>query len=744
MRKVRKTSQGNTDPPEAKACPCRQAMIEAGSWEQLPDNVKELVSERERFERDIERQYERLKVVQADLAESRNRYLQIFEGAPVGYVLVDDAGVIRDANVAAAALLGGPKARLAGQPLASFIAEDDLDVYHSYREAPSTGAGWATCVVRLKPDHGALRYIQVSSQHLRDGVRRDGTVLVTLSDITDLKAMESELRLVQSHLERLNREVNQELEEESEELERAEEALEMSEAKYRLMLNSVNEGVVVIQDFKLRYVNRLVGEVVNAPPEKMLGKAFLDFVHPEDRAAVGAIHLARLEGREAPELYDARVFDHAGRLHWYRINSILIDWDRRPAVLSTLRDVTEIKATEERLEQERVTLNTVLDNIPVMLAMFDFNNTVYFVNAEFEQVLGWTERQFVQGNLMDLCFPDPQQRAEVWEFIQQSADEWRDVEATTRWGTTVTASISSIRLPDKRQIVIGIDVRGRREMEARLDEERRMLETILNNIPIMIIMYNLEGEAILLNPAYVDLLGWTKEDFEATDMLELCFPDPSYREEARTFLLSDTDQWKDLEVTTKSGGVLASSWRVVRVVEGYRIGIGVDIRERRQAEHRLQQAYDRLKQEQAALERKNIALTEVMSQFEQKKKEVAETVVLNIEEIVLPSLERIKGGMSSSEMKSSIEKVERDLEEISSPLLSRLELKARRLTGREREVARLLGQGNSTGEVARLLGLSKPTIQKYRELIRRKLGLTGQMINLNGFLRRLGDGGGGG
>ncbi|WP_287462360.1 substrate-binding domain-containing protein, partial [Thermobifida sp.] len=60
-----------------------------------------------------------------------------------------------------------------------------------------------------------------------------------------------------------------------------------------------------------------------------------------------------------------------------------------------------------------------------------------------------------------------------------------------------------------------------------------------------------------------------------------CYPDPEYREQARSFMQSPESGWRDFLVTTRSGAVLETSWANIRLPDDTQIGIGIDVREQR-------------------------------------------------------------------------------------------------------------------------------------------------------------------
>ena len=81
--------------------------------------------------------------------------------------------------------------------------------------------------------------------------------------------------------------------------------------------------------------------------------------------------------------------------------------------------------------------------------------------------------------------------------------------------------------------------------------------------------------------------------------------------------------------------------------------------------------------------------------------------------------------------------LERELGEIVSPFLDTLNTRYKKLSPREVEICRLVKNGMTSKEIAQVLNLSVRTIQKYRELIRRKLGLIDNETNLRTYLLSL-------
>ncbi len=125
-----------------------------------------------------------------------------------------------------------------------------------------------------------------------------------------------------------------------------ERALQESEEKYRTLVEQANDLILIIQDAEHVYVNAAVRDVLGYEPDELLGTHWLSIVHPDDEERVREISRARLQGEDAPTLFET-VLQHAdgSRVH-VEVNTNLIIYRGRSASLTVLRDVTERREAE--------------------------------------------------------------------------------------------------------------------------------------------------------------------------------------------------------------------------------------------------------------------------------------------------------------------------------------------------------------------------------------------------------------
>jgi PAS domain-containing protein/DNA-binding CsgD family transcriptional regulator len=155
-----------------------------------------------------------------------------------------------------------------------------------------------------------------------------------------------------------------------------------------------------------------------------------------------------------------------------------------------------------------------------------------------------------------------------------------------------------------------------------------------------------------------------------------------------------------------------------------------EITERKLVERALRKRERELKMKSSSLQEVNTALKVLIAQREEDQKEVEEKILNNVKELLLPYLEKLKKTKLTDFQSSHIRVIETNLDNIISPFLKNLHSKYLNLTPKETRVAILVKEGNTTKEIADLLGMSVAAVEFHRNNIRRKLGLRNKKANL--------------
>ncbi len=117
-------------------------------------SAQELLHELQVYRIELEMQNETLRKAQAALEESRDRYLDLYEFAPIGYLTLDNSGQITEINLTGAALLGADRGQLLQHPFALLVAPEDRDRWYKHRLHALQRGGKQSCELNLQRGNG--------------------------------------------------------------------------------------------------------------------------------------------------------------------------------------------------------------------------------------------------------------------------------------------------------------------------------------------------------------------------------------------------------------------------------------------------------------------------------------------------------------------------------------------------------------------------------------------------------------
>jgi two-component system, cell cycle sensor histidine kinase and response regulator CckA len=155
-----------------------------------------------------------------------------------------------------------------------------------------------------------------------------------------------------------------------------------------------------------------------------------------------------------------------------------------------------LQETNDALTRQKELLQTVFDNVPVMLGFFEADGQVRWVNRTWEEALGWRLEEMRGRDILGEHYPDPAERERVLRQISAGDGTWQDSRTTTRSGEVLETTWADVRLSDGTTIGIGQDITARKETERALAESeqryRRLFESVGEGY--CVIQVRFEGE----------------------------------------------------------------------------------------------------------------------------------------------------------------------------------------------------------------------------------------------------------
>ncbi len=179
------------------------------SVEKMPvEDVRKLVEELQVHQVELEIQNDELRSMQCELEQSRKKYSDLYDFAPVGYLTLSEEGRIVEANLTAARQLGMERSVLIGKPFNLYAAGDYREELHLHLRMVFNTRQPHTCEIKLDGRNCTGCYFQLDSTYL---LNSDGESLArtTMTDISDRKKAEEKLTALAGKLEFRNRELEQ-------------------------------------------------------------------------------------------------------------------------------------------------------------------------------------------------------------------------------------------------------------------------------------------------------------------------------------------------------------------------------------------------------------------------------------------------------------------------------------------------------------------------------------------------------
>jgi len=167
--------------------------------------TKKILHELQVHQIELEMQNDELLRAQTQLDAAKARYFDLYDLAPVGYCTLSDQGVVLEANLAAATLLGIARSGLASKPLHRFIAKASQDAYYLCLQTLTSSGIAQDCELQVSLQtcdmHAPAPWVHMRMSAV---VASDGPKLlrVVFHDISERKRLEAETQTKSAELER--------------------------------------------------------------------------------------------------------------------------------------------------------------------------------------------------------------------------------------------------------------------------------------------------------------------------------------------------------------------------------------------------------------------------------------------------------------------------------------------------------------------------------------------------------------
>jgi PAS domain S-box-containing protein len=188
---------------------------------------------------------------------------------------------------------------------------------------------------------------------------------------------------------------------------RMEEALRQSEHNYRLLFEGTIDGMFVTdaETVKVVLANQTAARMCGLNSvEDAIGGNPIDLVHPDDRERVLGFLMEDVTGEGKKEVHEFRAITKDGREIWLSGMGTRIEYEGKPAVLSSIRDITEHKKAEKALRESEEKFRSVAETASDAIISLDSEGKIVFWNQAAEAIFGYPARE-VMGKPLAVIMP---------------------------------------------------------------------------------------------------------------------------------------------------------------------------------------------------------------------------------------------------------------------------------------------------------------------------------------------------
>jgi PAS domain S-box-containing protein len=460
--------------------------------------------------------------------------------------------------------------------ICNHIHPDDRERFTASVGIPSGAIRTDDITYRVIRRNGQVRTLRTRASVARDASGTPVQLVGAIQDITEQEQVESRLR--------------------------------DSEAQYRMLVEHSPDAICIQCEGKITFANSAALHLLGASrSDEILGRAVLDFVHPDFRTLV-ADRIATV--------HDRGVAIPRSEIRYVRLDGGPVDvevvavpttFQGKPAAQFIVRDITERKQVEKNLAESEERFKILADGSFDSIVIHD-GRRLLGVNSTFCSKWGYRIEEVIDSEVER--YVTPESLSVIRGRMASGYDEPYEVVAIRKDGTKFPAEVVGKPLVYRGQTARISTIRdissARQAAEALLASEERF-RGVFQHAPLGIAIGSVDGRAIAVNPAFIKIVGYEADELVGRKFADYTPPDDYAREEhcirevtagrrektefEKRFLRKDgTVVWANVTVTAMKDG----AGRIASVV-----GIVEDITERKRAADSLRRNESLLREAQA-------------------------------------------------------------------------------------------------------------------------------------------------
>lgn len=313
--------------------------------------------------------------------------------------------------------------------------------------------------------------------------------------------------------------------------------LQASETRYRRLLETAYEGIWVIDtNCTTEYVNPRMAEILGYRVEEIIDRSIFEFM------SGAAQRELQQEMRHHPTgicgQYDLRFRHKDGSTVWTitSANPIFSDEGLFRGTLAMVTDVSDRKQLEATLSDREARITRLINSNIIGIIFANFQGEITEANDAFLNMLGYTQADLQSSSLNWLDITPSEYLPQDEEMIEQISTTGAcppfEKEYLHKDGDRVPVLIGAALLPNPEEgtVCYVLDLSDRKRLENELSRREAKIKRLVDSNIIGVITANLNGSILEANDAFLQMLGYTREDLNRGTIRWSEMTPPEYRQ----------------------------------------------------------------------------------------------------------------------------------------------------------------------------------------------------------------------
>lgn len=320
------------------------------------EEIARLLEELSVHQIELEMQNDELQRSQQELEHQKNKFIDLYENAPVAYITISPTGNVVSQNRKATEIFGS--SRINNFNYISIFPYIEQSSKNNFRKMLKG------VFVMQEEQHGEIL--------MRTG---EGNTVHTEMHLTIYYDNDSEqdlCRIAITNIESVRKTFNR--------------ALEKSEEKYRELAENINEGIYLTENGYIKMVNTPACRLFGYEPEEMIDRKVWNFVRPEQEQEIKNLFIKKVRDLDGSPV-DVECVRKDGTTFWGEISMRIIRDQKR--VFGVISDITSRKEAEEAMRRSEQRLNMALKGTNAGLWDWNISTGKVIFDERWGRMLGY-------------------------------------------------------------------------------------------------------------------------------------------------------------------------------------------------------------------------------------------------------------------------------------------------------------------------------------------------------------------